>query len=307
MIFVKRQVAALCHVGVAVIPFYLASRTSPLVLIREWRRLRTTIRHFRPDIMHAHFGTMTAFFCSLSARLPLVITYRGSDLNPSASTPRLRAGLGKLLSQLAALRACRIICVSEQLKQRLLWCKRRVTVIPSGVDLSLFYPRPKEAARHELGWRAAERVVLFNAGKFPQVKRLDLAKQAIEAAGALCGNIRFEVLDGSSDSRAIPTLMNAADCLLVTSDWEGSPNIVKEALACNLPVVSVDVGDVRERLAAVRPSRIVGRDPKEIGEALAEVLVRGERSNGFLAVQALSQDKVALAVSSVYQDALRGR
>src|SRR5262245_11968791 len=304
LIFVERQVAALREAGVMVMSFFLASRTSVRVLIRELRRLRIAIRQFRPDILHAHFGTMTGFFCAVSSCLPLVVTYRGSDLNPSASIPRLRAAFGKLLSQLAALRARRIICVSQQLKQRLLWCKGRANVIPSGVDLRLFYPRPKEAARRGLGWEASEHVVLFNAGKDPQIKRFDLAKQAMEAARTLCGNIRFEVLNGSTDAEAIPTLMNAADCLLVTSDWEGSPNIVKEAMACNLPVVSVDVGDVRERLAAVTPSRIVPREPSQIGLALAEILLRGERSNGSRSLQGLSQEEVVKKIVSVYQVAL---
>src|SRR5207249_3487378 len=125
MIFAKRQVRALREVGVVSEPFFLSSRTSPFILVREWRRLRREIRSFRPDLIHAHFGTMTAFFCALSGTRPLVVTYRGSDLNPCPNIPRLRAGLGKVLSQIASLRARRAICVSEQLKGRLLCAKAR--------------------------------------------------------------------------------------------------------------------------------------------------------------------------------------
>jgi teichuronic acid biosynthesis glycosyltransferase TuaC len=304
MIFVKRQVAALQDLGVINRPFFLSSRTSPAVLLREWRRLRRQIREFGPDLLHAHFGTMTAFFCMFSGRLPLVVTYRGSDLNPSAGISRLRSGVGKLLSQIAALRASRIICVSEQLKGRLFWTKRRATVIPSGVDTRVFYPRPRDEARSELGWGTQERVVLFNAGRFPRVKRLDLAQAAVEVARGICGEIRFVVLEGYTDPEVVPTMMNGADCLLFTSDWEGSPNVVKEAMACNLPVVSVDVGDVRERLAMVSPSRIVARNPQPIGEALAEILAQGRRSNGYLAIPTLSQDKIVRDILSVYQETL---
>ena len=91
MIFAKRQVRALREVGVVSEPFFLSSRTSPFILVREWRRLRREIRSFRPDLIHAHFGTMTAFFCALSGTRPLVVTYRGSDLNPCPNIPRLRS------------------------------------------------------------------------------------------------------------------------------------------------------------------------------------------------------------------------
>ncbi len=304
MIFAKRQVAALRELGVVSEPFYLSSRTSPVVLIREWRRLRRQIRAFRPNLIHAHFGTMTALFCLFSGRLPLVITYRGSDLNPSPSVSRLRSAAGKFLSQVAALRASRIICVSEQLKSRLFWAKQYTTVIPTGVDTRVFFPRSQDAARSELGWKSGERVVLFNAGRHAKVKRLDLAQTAIEFARRYCGDIRFVVLDGHTEPKIVPTMMNGADCLLVTSDWEGSPNIVKEAMACNLPIVSVDVGDVRERLATVSPSRLVARDPTQIGEAIAEMVEKRERSNGYLSIQALALDKVSKSILAVYQRAL---
>ena len=304
MIFAKRQVRALREVGVVSEPFFLSSRTSPFILVREWRRLRREIRSFRPDLIHAHFGTMTAFFCALAGTRPLVVTYRGSDLNPCPNIPRLRAGLGKVLSQIASLRASRAICVSEQLKGKLLWAKRRTTVIPTGVDTQLFYPRSRNTARAEIGLPVDERVVLFNASSNPRIKRLDLARAAVDRARSLCGAIRFEVLEGATDPKVVPLLLNAADCLLVTSDWEGSPNIVKEAIACNLPVVSVEVGDVRARLAMVEPSRIVERDVDKLGQALADILSRRQRSNGFATIQGLSQERVSRQILSIYQAAL---
>ena len=98
--------------------------------------------------------------------------------------------------------------------------------------------------------------------------------------------------------------MNGADSLLVTSDSEGSPNIVKEALSCNLPVVTVDVGDVRERLANVEPSRIVERDPHQIGRAVGEILMKRYRSNGRETIQEVTQERVATRILAVYGDAL---
>jgi glycosyltransferase involved in cell wall biosynthesis len=228
-----------------------------------------------------------------------MVTYRGSDLNPNRSRGWLRESVGTLLSQIAALRAARIICVSNQLKDKLWWRRDLVSVIPTGVDMTLFYPRDLQEARRELGWGQEERVVLFNAGD-PICKRLDLARAAVQFAESLSGKIRFAALDGNVPPNYIPLMMNAADCLLLTSDWEGSPNVVKEAIACNLPVVSVDVGDVRERLERVRPSLIVPREARAIGKAISEMLRQGQRSNGRESASDLASEVVSQRIVTLY-------
>jgi len=300
MVHVTRQVASLEAAGVTCQTFSVASRTSPWVVLREWRRLRREIDLFQPDIVHAHYGTVTAFLAILSTTLPVIITYRGSDLNPNRGRGCLREAFGIFLSQLSALRAARIICVSKQLKGKLWWRRHRVSIIPTGVDMAVFYPRDLRQARRELGWGPDERVVLFNAGD-PICKRLDLARTAVQFAESLCGRIQFAALDGNVSPNLIPTMMNAANCLLLTSDWEGSPNVVKEALACNLPVVSVDVGDVRERLELVWPSFIVPRDAREIGKAICEILRQGQRSNGRELESDLSSEAISQRVVSLYR------
>jgi teichuronic acid biosynthesis glycosyltransferase TuaC len=306
MAFAKQQIQSLVERGVEGRSFFLASRSSPWILVKEWLRLRSEIRAFQPTLIHVQYGTMTGFFCACATRRPLVVTFRGSDLNPSRDKSRLRCLTGRLQSQLVALRAKRIICVSEQLARRLWWRKSRVSVIASGVDTRKFCPRPQETVRRQLGWDPEERVVLFN-GANPKVKRLDLAEAAVQAARAICGDIRFACLDGSQSFELISLMMNAADCLLMTSDFEGSPNIVKEAVASGLPVVSRDVGDVRQRLQGVSPSRIVGADPSEIGAAIAEILADRQRANVPPAIERISLDGIAGQVQSVYQAALGDR
>jgi len=305
MIFAIRLTRALHRIGVTGKSFFLRSRTSLLVLGKEWKRIKKEIQSFHPDLIHAQFGTVSAMFCVVAAKIPTVVTYYGSDLNPDPSVFWIRSAVGRLLSQVAALRVRRIICVSNQLKERLWWRKNRATVIPTGVDTGIFYPRSQDDVRSELGWKKEERIVLFNAGRTPILKRFSLAQSAVSVAKSIYGKIRLEVLDGYVDARRIPAMMNGADCLLLTSDWEGSPTVVQEALACNLPIVSVDVGDVRERLRRVWPSKIVDRDPNEIGKALAEILMCKDRSNGWYAVQHLSLDKIALHTLAVYQEAIR--
>jgi teichuronic acid biosynthesis glycosyltransferase TuaC len=307
MIFARKQVEAMRELGVIPEIFAVESRTDLVCLRRESRRLRQSVASFRPDLIHAQYGTVTACLAGLMTMVPLVITFRGSDLNPTPSDPWLRSAVRRGFSQYAARRAIRMICVSQELKRRLWWGRDRALVLPSGVDTDLFVPRCQSDARAELGWGATERIVLFNAGLSPEVKRLDLAQAAVRKAEQLCGPIRLVLLDGLVPHAMVATMMNGADCLLLTSDWEGSPTIVQEAMACNLPVLSVDVGDVRERLAAVTPSGIVGRDQAAMARALAELLARPVRSNGRDFITAVDQHHIARQTLAVYHEALGRR
>ncbi len=306
MIFAKRLVPALRELGVTVETFYLASRSSPSILLSEWGRFREVERAFKPALVHAQFGTMTGFFTVLASRSPLVVTFRGSDLNPTPSMNSLRTAVGRILSQVAALRARRVICVSNQLRSRLFWKGRYTTVVPTGVDTKLFRPMDLASARRALGWPPDDRVILFNAGRSPEVKRLDLARAAVDALQQRLANARMLVLDGSVEAASIPLLMNACDCLLVTSDWEGSPTVIQEAIACGLPVISVNVGDVRERLAGLVGSRIVARRASDLAQALQHAVgtphqVPSEDRLGEISLHAVAQRTLA-----VYNDALRG-
>jgi teichuronic acid biosynthesis glycosyltransferase TuaC len=305
MVFAERQVASLERIGVSSHVFHMAPRSSPAVLFKEWRRLRREIEWFRPHLVHTHFGTMTGFLCAMATTLPLVVTYRGSDLNPTPNLSRPRSIVGKCMSQIVALRAARIICVTEQLKARLWWRRERVSIILTGVNTTLFAPCPKEQARSTLGWEQEERIVLFNAGGRPKYKRLDLAQSTMDIVTSRCGKVRFVVMNGDVEPAMVPQYMNGADCLLVTSNWEGSPNVVKEALACNLPIVTVDVGDVRERLRGVYPSVVESRDPHALAKGVCTVLGTNQRSNGASTLSDITEQVVAQRILAVYKGAAR--
>jgi teichuronic acid biosynthesis glycosyltransferase TuaC len=311
MIFARRQAEALRARNIQVYEFFLESRTSLRALARELRRFRAEVRAASPELVHAHFGTVTALFAALGGRgLPLVITYRGSDLNPSpgGSTTRAskgRALLARLFSQVAALRARRIVCVSSQLRERLWWRRSRATVLPTGVDTGEFQARPRDMARRKLEWPESVPVVLFHAGKEERIKRLDLALASMSVARRMLPDVRLEVLDGSVPPERMPAFMNAADCLLVTSDFEGSPTVVQEALASNLPIVSVDVGDVRQRIDRVSNTRLVDRDPGAIGRALVEMVRIPLRTDGWRKVSEFRMDAIAARVHQLYLESLR--
>jgi teichuronic acid biosynthesis glycosyltransferase TuaC len=304
MVFARRQAETLGLRDAARVEcFYLRSRTSLRVLWQEARRFRTICLQIQPDIVHAHFGTVTALFTTLlTRRTPVLITFRGSDLNPVPTAHGLRAWLGRLFSQVAALGATRIFCVSRGLKNRLWWRRSRTAVLPSGVDTAVFRPLPRAECRDTLGWNHEDPVVLFNAGHDPRNKRLDLAQAAFVLLQAELPQARMEVLRGGMTPERMPLLMNAADCLLVTSDAEGSPTVVQEAIATNLPVVSVDVGDVAERLAGIAQTHVVERNPKALATAMLSTLRAGIRSNSRERAEEVCSRRIADELAQVYRE-----
>jgi len=307
MIFAKRQIQQLARCGVINKTFLLTSRSSIPKLYREFKRLRSEIGSFQPDIVHAHFGTVTAFISVMASDVPVIITFRGSDLNRSGGARFLKWISGHLLSQISALKASRIICVSEELQNILWWKKGDAVVLPTGVDTSLFVPEDRNKARLKLGWEPGERIILFNAGNNSANKRLDLAESSVRLAEAIIGKISLKILDGNTDPDEVPICMNAADCLLLTSDKEGSPTVIQEALACNLPVISVPVGDVTERLSGVAQSAIVEREPHEISKAIVEILNAPQRSNGREFIKTISLENVTMEIVKIYNAVLESQ
>jgi glycosyltransferase involved in cell wall biosynthesis len=303
-VYVERQVQSLREAGVAIETFDLGASHSPTHLFRKWLELRRSVRAFNPHIVHARYGTVTAALSVLSGR-PTIVTFCGSDLNTGASVSELRSLTGRLLSNLAALKAERLICVSEGLRSAMWWRSGRAIVIPDGVDMDLFSPGRQDVARRELNWNPDARIVLFNLGDDAKKKGFDLAQAGIEAARARITGIELKIVQHVQPPQ-MPAYYRAADALLCTSLNEGSPNVVKEALACNLPVVSVPVGDVEQRLIGVKPSAVVPRDAEEIGKALADIFVSKQRCNGREHVTALALQEIAQRVIAEYRALLDG-
>lgn len=237
---------------------------------RVWRALR----RFRPDVVHGHFGGKVGLVTVLAAALVgarSVVHFRGSDLNPAPVDGWLRSGALNLASQVACALADFRIFVSRQLAERA-WFQGRMRgayqVEPSGHDESVFHPADRAASRATLGLEEGVPVLAFIAGTNPAVKGEPLVLQAVER---LKGQVPFVLVRVGGDwpPERVATLMNAADCLVFASPYEGSPCVVQEALACGLPIVSVDVGDVADISRGTGAVDIVARNPDVLAGALA--------------------------------------
>lgn len=177
------------------------------------------------------------------------------------------------------------------------------SIIPSGVDLSKFKPMNQTEARKAIGWNVTDHHVIFPYHKGHEKKRYSVAEKTVENANkALDTTVQLQHVH-SADHDEMPLYYNAADALLLTSLREGSPNSVKEAMACNVPVVSTDVGDARERIGPVSNSYVCS-DDSELDHALVSVLKSGERSDGREYVEEVSLERMGERIIAIYKSLL---
>lgn len=241
----------------------------------------------RPDIIHAHYG-LSGLLANLQRQVPVVTTYHGSDINNNKVF---------VFSRIAMLLSAYNIFVSSK-NQRKANLKRNNALIPCGVDLALFKPMDKALARQQMGFEPHEQLVLF-AGHFGNaVKNPELAQAAV----ALLPTVRLLELKGYSRSE-VAVLMNAVDACLMTSHTEGSPQFVKEALACNCPIVSVAVGDVPEVIGNIEGCYLADRNAQELSKALQLAISQNTRLNAreTLLEKGFAQTQVVQQLSKVYQ------
>jgi len=300
-IHVINQIHHLEQAGIKVDVFPFRGRKNP---INYWQACqaynRLNLRKY--DIVHAHHGQ--AGIVALSQHLrPVVITFHGSDLQGIRGKYGNVTFLGYILrlsSRWVAMHADAVILVSNHLANFL---PRKISfeVIPSGINFKRFRPEAKLLARQALDLPAETRLVLFVGNPDRSEKRYWLAKKAVENLSE-CIDVRL-ILAHNIPNERIPRYMNACDVLLITSSTEGSPNVVKEALACNLPIISTDVGDVRQRIEHVKGCLICNDDHSTtITKALEQTLISPSRITGRKTI--LDMDEVLLTkkVISIYEN-----
>jgi glycosyltransferase involved in cell wall biosynthesis len=305
-IFVKRQVESLIRAGVECDVLYVRGYRSPLAYLlgAAWFAASSLRLRGRYRLIHAHAGE-TGLVARFHVGTPVLTSYCGDDLlgDPGDDgrltlQSRLRAHVIRNHSRLMTATITKSAEMEDALPPA---SQRRNTVLPNGVDIATFRPMGREEAREALGWPADELVALFAATRpwIPR-KRQPLAESACRVAGAELGRpVRLEVAINQSPER-MPLLMNAADCLLMTSSIEGSPNTVKEALMCNLPVVATPAGDVASLLEGVSPGGLCPPDAAAIGGALARLLTERGRSNGREVASRLSDAAIAERLLGIY-------
>lgn len=233
--FVIDQVLALNALGVNTEYFPIEGK-GILGYLKSLPGLLKSIKKYKPDLIHAHYG-LSGLLAVLQRKIPVIITFHGSDVNNQWVRP---------FSWLASRLSISNIFVAKEMLQ--LMPSPNSYVIPCGVDMELFKPIKQSEARKEFGLNPDKKYILFSACFDNPVKNFPLAKEAV----SLLNNKNIELLELKGFTRMqVLHIMNAADMMLMTSFTEGSPQFIKEAMACNRPIVATDVGDIKWLFGAI--------------------------------------------------------
>jgi teichuronic acid biosynthesis glycosyltransferase TuaC len=176
----------------------------------------------------------------------------------------------------------------------------RVSVLPCGIDLDRFRPLDPEWCRRQLRWSNSSFHVVFASSNGDPVKRPWLAKAAVEEMLTRGIPAELHYMTGVPNS-AVPVWLSASDSLLLTSLHEGSPTVVKEALACGLPVVSVDVGDVAERIESIEGCYLAQPDAADLANKLSLVHQRRTRLECRSRLEGIGVQNIARRLKALYE------
>jgi glycosyltransferase involved in cell wall biosynthesis len=291
--FIVEQVEALKKQG-CTIEFFGLQGKGLLGYLRNLPLLKKKIKAFCPDVIHAHYG-LSGLFANLQRHVPVVTTYHGSDINDKKVLP-----FSKMAMRLSAWNVFVSWKTLEIAKP-----KKKYILLPCGIDLSDLQLTDRTESRRKMGLQDDRKYILF-AGAFDiPVKNAPLAKDTV----ACLQENQAELLELKGYSREeVTLLMCAADAFLMTSQTEGSPQVVKEAMACGCPIVSVDVGDVKERVAGLEGCFVSdSRNPNDLANLLGKAFAFGRKTDGRKKIVADSLDNrlVAKQLFEIYERVLR--
>ncbi|MGH9344584.1 MAG: glycosyltransferase [Terriglobia bacterium] len=297
--FVKEQAESLHALGVEYDVLFINGRESRWNYLRSVGGLRRSLQNSKYTLVHAHFG-LSGCVARLQTRTPLVVTFHGDDVLGRFKKNGRIALMGRFFqisSFVLARRAEAVIVQSQEMKRKLRLS--RAEVIPCGVNLNLFHPLEQAEARRALGLSAEKKYVLFPYDPAVEGKCFPLAEAAVRRAALEIHGLEMLRVLGRPHAE-MPFYMNAADALILTSFSEGSPVAVKEAMAVNLPVVTVDVGDAAELIGQTRGCYVVPRDAEAIAVKIVQACGSGARTHGRDAIARLSMENIARRIVDVY-------
>ena len=312
--FVEEQARALQQQGCEMV-FYGVKGKGLFGYLYALPALCRTIRAEQPDIVHAHYG-LSGLLANLQRRVPVVTTYHGSDINVPKVLRFSRIAM-RLSAYNIFVSKRNIAIVIRRKGEKAIRRLGKYELLPCGVNLTDDQLTSRAEARKALGIVDDAKIVLFAGAFHNAVKDPALAQEAIDQCAKFTNGLRvFNDLKDLNDSaltlielrgytRAqVNQLMCAANCLLMTSKTEGSPQVIKEAMACGCPIVSVDVGDVAERVSGVEGCYVVpSRESKDIAQALLNAIAFEGKTNGREKIieMGLSNEQVAERLVEIYE------
>lgn len=268
---VKAQIDSLIQIGTETAVFAI-DKPGFSGYIKAISSLRKRIKISKPDIIHAHYGLSGLVVFLSFTGCKVVISFMGDDLIGSVGKDQRYTLFSKVLVLINKTLAKRYydysITKSGELDKIISKTKNK-TILPNGVNLNVFYPYDIDICRDRLGIDKDEKIVLFAADPSRPEKNYALAVTAL----TLLNNNKIRIIPVFSEEHIrLHYYYNAADVLLLTSIHEGSPNVIKEAMACCCPIVTTNVGDVKEILGTTAGCYIAESSSQSVAEYLLKAI-----------------------------------
>lgn len=289
--FVKEQVESLKREGGEVDVLFVNGKRNKLNYLWAFPRLWARLLTKRYDLIHAHY-VFSGIIARAQFLYPVILTHHGSQVFQGWQAP-----LCRLVTKFMDL----TLVMSHEMKKRGRLDKS--VVIPCGIDFELFKPTDSRRAREELNLPLDKKLVLFAGDYDRPVKRWDIVKASVEILKERYPEVEL-VLVSKKPLNTVPKYMNACDVLVLTSNGEGSPMVIKEAMACNLPIVSVPVGDVPEVIGGTDGCYLSAQKPQDVADKLETALKRNQRTNGRENIADMEIGSISRKIIAVYQQLL---
>jgi glycosyltransferase involved in cell wall biosynthesis len=255
--FIKEQIDSLTKLNSDIeFSLFQIRKEGIIGYLLHLQNLNKLIKKFDPDIIHAHYG-FSGLLASLQRKIPVIITYHGSDINESFSF---------LFSKLAINLSRYNIFVSSHLLSKSK-VKKNCSIVPCGVDLDVFKADDKTESRKKLNMNLEKKYILFSSAFSNKVKNYSLASKAIKLLVSKGYDIELVELR-NFEREQVNTIINAVDCILLTSFSEGSPQVIKEAMACNKPIIAAKVGDIEWLFGNCEGCYITSYDPEDVAKKI---------------------------------------
>lgn len=304
--FVRSQAWQLQQAGIEVDVLVLKGRFRKLIYPKGVLQLRRRLADKSIDLVHAHYGYV-GLVARTQFRVPVVVTCHGSDIQGAIDAQGRRTLSSRMAARICLSMGPHVDAVIVQNRRMAgSFTGSNVHVIPCEVDLDIFRPVEKQQARIALGLSEFKKYILFAAHPENRVKRFPLALAAFRRLQASDPAVELLVVCKEPQPR-LALYMNACDALVFPSYQEGSPNIVKQAMACNLPIVATDVGDVSNIIGGTDGCYICSPDAEAFASRLADILCQPVRTRGRDKVRHFAGPAVARRLITLYEQVLQKR
>jgi len=277
------------------VDYFVYQRTGLTNYVKAVQLLRKRIKNNNYDIIHAHYSYSSLVTILSFPKVPLITSFMGSDILGFRKIDKIIKIVVEKFSDI-------IIVKSRQMAGKIN-CKEKLVIIPNGVNYNTFKAIDKFLAKKRLGLHPEIKYILWVGNSKRKEKNFKLVREVLRIIKE--ANVHIELIQVFGESqKKLNEYYSACDVFLLTSLYEGSPNVIKEAMACNCPIVSTDIGDVREVVRNTKGCYITSFDPNDVAEKIKMALNFGKRTNGRDHIKHLEINVIAKKIINVYEEIL---